>query len=393
MIFIENREDGIHVGTLILLDDKMFRNYSHDVKSPTGRHVFEIHGVDVSIINGLRRTILTDIPVVGFSGEDEPTVDIHENNGPLHNEIISHRIGLIPIHFSEEETEAFTADDWRFELAPPKNTTDTNQNITTHHFKVTKNERELPEKEVYRLFPVNAVSKAPILITRLRPGESLHLTAVPTKNTARFHASFAPVSLCTLSYLQDPAVAATKTNVLDKERSFFKNEYGDATAVMFELEPEMALSPKYLVHKALELLIEKLAKIPALLQTDPDPTVEHPPIKIQPAPHNKGIQFEFDHEDDTLGNLLQSYLHQRYIRDANNTPAGDTVTYVGYYCPHPLDPTMILRMTLAKDASADSNANAPSATPYVDILSDACRAIQLKLQEVQNEWVRFTADT
>jgi len=52
----------------------MFHNYSYNDKSE--KHSFDINEVDLSIVNGIRRTILTDIPVVGFIGEDEPTIEI-----------------------------------------------------------------------------------------------------------------------------------------------------------------------------------------------------------------------------------------------------------------------------------------------------------------------------
>ena len=60
--------------------------------------------MDLSIVNGIRRVILTEIEVVGFYGEDEPSVEIHKNTGPLHNEFMKHRIGLIPINVNEKMT-------------------------------------------------------------------------------------------------------------------------------------------------------------------------------------------------------------------------------------------------------------------------------------------------
>lgn len=369
----------------------IFRNYTHDPAAPTGRHTFEIHGLDVSIANGLRRVILTDIPTLGFSGEEEPSVQILENNGPLHNEIMSHRIGCLPVFFSEEETDAFTADNWSFELAV-KNTTDATLNVTTHDFKVKKNDRVLTEPDVRRLFPANAVSGAPVLITRLRPGETLAFTATPVKKTARFHASFCPVSLCTIQYLVDPAVAATIADPLDKERAFARNAYGEPTGVLFKMEPEMALTPKYLVTKAFDILIQKVAAIPAALYGEGEGAGGDAPIQIAPAA-TAGLEFTFQNEDDTLGNLLQSYLHQRYIRDKANAPNGDVITHVGYFCPHPLDPSMVLRIVLGVDAEATAEngtaGKVVSTSPYIEILSDACRTLQLQLQQIQNEWLRF----
>ena len=375
----------------------MFRNYRHDPADPTGRHSFEIHGLDTSVFNALRRVILTDIPTLGFSGEEEPTVEIRENTGPLHNEIIGHRIGLLPIHFSEEETDSATADTWSFELAPPKNDTDHSVNITTHDFKIVKNGAELPEKDVRRLFPANAVSRAPILITRLRPGEKLALTATPAKRTARFHASFCPVSLCSYQFLEDPALAAAAKDPLERERGYKRNESGEPVGAAFQLETEMALSPKYLVSKALDILLEKVTSIPQELHAAIGAAdAGAPDAKVVVAPSaTVGVEFSFRDEDDTLGNILQSYIYQRYVRDKTNAPNGDTVSYAGYFCPHPLDPTMILRIVMTADViapSADTGAppaTPPNVSPYVDLLSESCRALQVQFQQIQNEWLRF----
>ena len=113
----------------------MFRNYSFDKKAD--KHSFDMNEVDLSIINGIRRTILTDIPVVGFMGEDEPTVDIIYNNGPLHNEILIHRIGLIPLHLSDEITETYD-NDMEFELNVENNGNENFNNNETNGTRKTK---------------------------------------------------------------------------------------------------------------------------------------------------------------------------------------------------------------------------------------------------------------
>jgi DNA-directed RNA polymerase subunit D len=54
--------------------------------------VLVIKGISIEMINALRRIILTEIPVMAI---DE--VIILKNDSPLYDEIISHRLGLIPL--------------------------------------------------------------------------------------------------------------------------------------------------------------------------------------------------------------------------------------------------------------------------------------------------------
>jgi DNA-directed RNA polymerase subunit L len=354
----------------------MFHNYTFDSKSPTRRHTFEIHGADIATVNAIRRVILTEIPVVGFSAEEDPSFDILSNTGPLHNEFMQHRLGLLPLHLTEEENDAYPADPLSFELNV-KNTTDVTIPVTTHDFKVFKGDgtTPLPDKEVRRIFPANPVSKAPILITRLRVGETLHVKGTAVKKTARFHSGFCPVSLCTYQFKRDEAAAAAATSILDKERAYARNEYGEPLAFQFDIETEVGLSPRYLFHKALDILMDKVRTVPEELHNDNSTKVTYALAETH------GYDFTFQDEDDTLGNLLQTYMHQVYVRDKRNAPNGSQISYVGYYTPHPLNTTVVLRIVF------DSPNESPNA--YIEALSDACRAIHSRLQEMQSAWMAF----
>jgi len=56
------------------------------------------------------------------------------------------------------------------------------------------------------------------------------------KSIAKNHASFSPVSLCAFYYKQDPSKAKALTHVLEQERAYLKNKYGDPTDIHFMLE-------------------------------------------------------------------------------------------------------------------------------------------------------------
>jgi len=387
----------------------MFRNYVYDARN--ARHSFEIHNVDLSIVNGLRRVILTDIPMVGFRGEGEPTIRILKNNGPLHNEFMTHRIGMIPICLTEEEVEGFYENKYLFSL-DVTNRDSKLLNVTTWDITGTVREREptdpteptepidaaepaAPEKfierkatqeELRRWFPANRLTKEPILITRLRPGESLSFEAWPVKSTAREHAAFSPVSLCTHSYMMDEVAVAEGniTHVLQKERTFIKNKYGDPIAFKFDLECETDLSPKYIFKRAMDILVERIDRIVNELSNEPSEIVRRDWCDKVP-----GYEFTVEKEDDTVGHLLQSTMFDAHVRKEEPLN-GRTLTYCGYICPHPLDLKMVFRMVLKADTDTEADAETVTdADTYVSAFLQHCGAVKETLANLQTEWQAF----
>jgi len=358
----------------------MFTNikYANDA---TNRFSFEINEVDLSLISAIRRTILTDIPVVGFICEDNVSVDILINTGALHNEFIIHRLGLIPICFNEDEIETFVSDDYRFEL----HVVNDNQqmiNVTTHDFRIYKNNTPMPMKDIHRIFPVSPVSNRPILITRLRVGEELHIDGKAVKSTAREHAGFSPVSLCAHSFIQDDTLASKESNILNKEKAYKRNKYGDPTHVLFEIESECALTPKYLVLKAIEILMNKLHKVIQEINNSDSQYITLKKLDI-------GAEFTFQDEDDTLGNFLQSLMHNHYIRDKKPSAKDRNVSYIGYICPHPLDNIMNLKIVF--DPDQDQNQDKIEDHEYTELLIEHCNRSLVYLHNIQVEWLKETS--
>ena len=367
-----------------------FQNYSYD--EPSGCSSFEINNIDLAIINGIRRVILTDIPIAGIIGEklenDDPTVDILINNGALHNEIIIHRIGLIPICLKEEEIDDYKDDSICIELNV-KNTTNKTldvltSDITATRETATRNMVNITKEELATIFPANNISGNHILITRLRTGEHLHFKAKVVKRTGRDNASFNPVSLSNFSYIQDPKEADKKTNILDKERSYYKNKYGDAVRFKFDIESiNHNIGPKYLVSKSLDIIIGKLE----LLRRELNNTDAATKVKIQQFQDIAGTyEFIIEDEDDTLGNIIQSHIHNHFIRENNKYKDKISCTYIGYICPHPLKSLMILRISL-------ENAGGASDTKiFSAFLDDNCAIIAEELSKIKNDWMKFAID-
>lgn len=346
----------------------MFSN--HKFINNANRHTFHITDVDLGIINSIRRIILSEIPVIAFYGENEPTIEILFNNGPLHNEFMIHRIGLIPLHISESITENYEDNDYKFELNIENKGNET-INITTDNIIGTYKDIELTKEELKTIFPKNKITKSNILITRLRPKEHFHFKANAIRRTAKLNASFSPVSLSNFYFIEDEK--EFKDNILDRQRNYIKNEYGDPKIIEFQIESINGLSYKYLFTKSIDIIIEKLEK---LIEK-----IGNKEIAIEPVDNcENSFNFKIFGEDDTLGNLIQSLLHNKYIRNNQKFKDYDCL-YVGYICPHPLIDELLIRFTLTTDDTAI----------YELFFIENCKEIIKIMEDLKSHWISFTS--
>jgi hypothetical protein len=84
-----------------------------EVKHLTDDEVeFDLRGVDVSFANALRRIMLSEVPTMAIE-----TVYIEENDGVVMDEVLAHRLGLVPIAADPNDFE---------ELHDPEDATDAN---------------------------------------------------------------------------------------------------------------------------------------------------------------------------------------------------------------------------------------------------------------------------
>lgn len=356
-----------------------FKNASFHKNKATKRYEFDIEDMDLSIVNAIRRVVLSEIPNLGFLGEGDVSIQILKNSGPLHNEFMIHRIGLIPLHFTEEEVESFAEGDYEFSC-DVRNNDPSLMNVTTRHITGTRQGTPLTDVELRRIFPANPITEQHVLITRLRQGEELAFHAKVVKSKAKAHASFAPSSLCTFFYHLDETKVKEAKNILDKERAYIKNQYGDPTRIRFMIEPEGGLSARYMVAKALEILLDKIDTVHRELDV-----LDSEKVKVSPT---LDIPNSFDlhifQEDDTLGNLFQSLLYNLYIRENNKVLDNKyKVGYVGYFAPHPLEPKIVLRMSLLHDDIT------PDVKDFVHVMKESCRHVEREVREAYDAWTRF----
>lgn len=296
-----------------------------------------LENIDLSIVNALRRIILTEIPNVAIVDN----MNFSKNNTPLHNEFMSHRISLIPCLFDQNEIDNFNPDLYKFVLDVTNNTKDI-VDVTTKDIKIfDENNHEYPEKYVRKIFPPCKITKDYILITRLKQNESIDVTFRAAKGIGKTHSKWCTVSKCTHFLQPDeneieqirkniPADKLNQFDTIDKWRIYHKDDYGEPNKFVLDIESECRLTPEQIFKSALNILIEKLQNVTRKMQILSDSTQSDMHI------------IQIPNENHTIGNVLQAMVTNKYIR--NNK----TVEYCGYYEPHPLEANIIVKIKFSK---------------------------------------------
>jgi len=130
--------------------------------------IFSVKGIDNIMANSLRRTMIADIPTVAID-----RVEFYENTTVLHDEIIAHRLGLIPVSGNDGDRVEFDMIATKME--------------TWYSDDMGFNSDAGPECKV--VIPGIPIVKA-------APGQKLKFVAHLTTGTGFDHAKWSPVSTC-----------------------------------------------------------------------------------------------------------------------------------------------------------------------------------------------------
>lgn len=363
----------------------------------------DIHGIDLSIVNSLRRIILSEIPNVAIPFDpitnNNPHTEIFKNTSALHNEALMQRISLIPVCFDEDMIKYHHTDDYTFKLAVKNNGTDI-IHVTTADIVISdKYGIQLSEEQHQKIFPTNPITKDHILIIKLKPnpysvtlGDEIDIEFKVTKNVAKTHARWCPVSQCCFENIIDEAKADQKLkealeaisgekekqayikrfNTLDKYRYFVVDKYNEACAFTFKVESECALKPFNIFNQSISILCEKVKKFK-------DNLVNQTSVTTKQMPQVDGMfEILILDEDYTLLNVLQSCVYNETIRKGKSIFQGINLEYIGYYQPHPLDPKMILKVKFTSGAISIEDVN------YC--MANQCDIITNTLENMQEQW-------
>lgn len=318
---------------------------------------FTLSGVNVSIANALRRTILSDIPIVVFrtTPHEQNKCSIITNTSRLNNEIIKQRLSCIPIHI--KDVEDFPLKNYIMEVNV-ENTTDTIMFVTSENFVIKdKNTgKPLPQEKIREVFPPDDITGYFIDFVRLRPrisdeipGEKIHLICEFDIGSAKEDGMFNAVSTCSYGFTGD---AAAQDAELVRKLQKWKDEGKNERDIEFETTNWKLLDAKRIYKKdsfdfvvqsvgihtnneivdnACRILISRLSELENIIEKDE--------LEIKNAENTMANSFDIilENEDYTIGKVIEYFLFSKFYET-------NTITYCGFKKMHPHDSHSIIRL-------------------------------------------------
>ena len=343
----------------------------NSINENNGELSFTLSGVDTSVANAIRRTIMSDIQTIVFRtfGEDNNVV-FTANTSRLNNEILSQRLGCIPIHVLPNDDEYNEGDGIKdlLVVVDIENTTDVVRTITTKDFKIKRiSTGEFISQEKCRDFfkPFIAPNGKEYFIEfcRLRPrisdeipGEKLAFTCPFSYGMASENNMYNIVGTCAYGFTVDEDKSqailarqkqewqksglsvereATNWELLEKKRNFIPNSFD------FIIGTIGPMSNGLIVVVACGRLKRRFEEI---IQTIDDDT-----LKFEMT-NDLSVDYILENNDYTVGCVLNHLLFTNYFMQEK------TLQYCGFKKIHPHDSHSIIRM-MFKDLDDSSSSS------------------------------------
>jgi DNA-directed RNA polymerase subunit D len=151
---------------------------------------FFISGFDVALANSLRRTMMTEVPVMAIDD-----VIIIENSSPIKDEVLAHRLGFLPL---KTDNEAY--------VLPNQCTCNSELGCSNCSVTLTLDSdardgsRSVYSKELKSSDPAIHPVHENIPIIKLAQGQNVRLEAYAKLGLGINHAKWQPTSSCTYKY-------------------------------------------------------------------------------------------------------------------------------------------------------------------------------------------------
>lgn len=336
-------------------------------------HTAKFEGVRTSIVNAVRRIVLSEIPCIAAVRDEARPINVpggfvvRENTGRIHNDALVDRIALVPIHLTRSEVRSFIPGSLTVTLKVANNGS-ARINVTSRDLRV--NLFDAPHPNGPRCYPPCPITGDWPLITRLYPGESIDLVATMEKATASRHAAFATVSLAAMSPALDADKYMAERREIERDETLREDartealnlhdhirrkqtiKYGDDGEPVWhdlKIESVCGLTAREICAEAIEILANKFSSSA---------------LAYEATTEGDSLVFTISGQGHTFGNVLQDLCM--------NGREELGIRSIGYYETHPLEDRVVIRVDFGE--SPDERAASADAQEVITKLRAHCLA-------------------
>ncbi|KAJ3830194.1 DNA-directed RNA polymerase [Lentinula raphanica] len=193
---------------------------------------FDLIGVDASIANAFRRIMIAEVPTIAIDD-----VYVFNNTTVIHDEILAHRLGLIPLNVDPTQMDTLEDGDsptdrntlefrinlecsWKDSKGKSTSATPTDDERYVNHQLLSKHLQWIPAGEQLEKLKTAGPLNGDIVLAKLRPGQAVEMVLHAKKGQGKDHAKWSPVA--TATYRLHPNIVITKPIPFERAEEFKK---------------------------------------------------------------------------------------------------------------------------------------------------------------------------
>jgi DNA-directed RNA polymerase subunit L len=307
---------------------------------------------DHEYVNSLIRATLQHISTYGFRKDD---VVFIENHTMLNNQILAHRISMLPLF----NPEGRPLQEYEF-ILDVRNNTNNVINITTDNFEI-KHKTNGTILSTEEIFPHDPITNDAILLVKLNPmrfNENINLRVEPVIGTGKMNSAFQCTSQASHKFIVDENRARSafqekisgreltteeiekekkRFDALEKNYYYYKNENGRANRILMMFEGIGNIPIVNIPVLAANAIISRIDTLKIELTKNTSKKI----IFSKSQKHRNAVIMKMNDEDDTIGTILSHYIYVHYVEEEG------AVSYVGCKRPHYLKNNIVLKVITA----------------------------------------------
>lgn len=236
---------------------------------------FDMFGIDPAVLNSVRRVIMSEVATVAIE-----RVLIANNTSPIPDEVLAHRLGLVPLFVNPKKLKMLSDHSDLDE-----------RNHLKFHLKVDAREKTTVLSNDIKWIPVGSQAEdlgpvlleKDIILVKLAPGQQLDMELIATKGIGQEHAKWNPSSCAMYKHLLRITLKKNlKGDEARKVQEFFSpGVIGiDSRGVAVVLNPRLCnQSPEYLRGSEVADFVE-IQRLPEQFNFRIETTGYYPPADL-----------------------------------------------------------------------------------------------------------------